>query len=571
MGNSSSRYTKNPASFATSFLPQSSSVVPDSESSTWKSYDYIIVGGGTAGCILASRLSEDPQVSVLLVEAGESHEGNLYSRIPLAFLRLLKTPADWNYQTTPQRTLDGRVVSWPRGRILGGTSSINAMIYHRADPRDFDSWERKGIKGWGYGVLKEYARSRDTLQFAAEGRTFHSDILIGAAFQGASSAAVAAAVNLGLPLNNDLCPNIRDREFEDAESTAGAGAFPAMIDASQQRSSAATAYLTHEVLKRRNLTVAVAVFTERVLFTTEADGTARAVGIQVSSGPSAAKFAAAAKREVIVCGGVVASPHILQLSGIGPASVLQQHQVPVVCELPHVGRNLADHYSGGSLVLRARPNTTLDKYTQNPLMGTAALLQWMFTGKGVMTQLGAQVAIFTRLTTRGAPDLEILVFPVAVTKHGNSVPPLGNNGISVVLLTRRQPALGIDSAQASSKGSVELRSNSVYDPPVVDPKSVSACLLLDVRTLASRPDDANWFWPGDADPDAISDDEIRRFVRERGQSAWHPLCSARMGVDATDSVVDAALRVHGVRGLRVCDGSVFPDQRAADLIRGARV
>ncbi|TBU46490.1 GMC oxidoreductase [Dichomitus squalens] len=581
-----------PSSIATPWTPTVSSVVSKVETEHWKSFDYIIVGGGPAGCVLASRLSEDRTVSVLLVEAGKSHEGNLFSRIPLAWNKLLKSDADWNYDTAPQETIHGRTVYWPRGKILGGTSSINAMIYHQCPPDDFDAWERRGATGWGYANLKHY------FEKALQDGPRKSKVPLLAPV---CAAVLKAAEALGLPIVNDF----------DTEGTLGAGAFAAAVHRAE-RSSAAVAYLSKEVRSRPNLTVVVSTFTERILFTEDLDGVPRAIGVQLSTGPLARRFAVRAKREVILCSGVVGSPQLLQLSGIGDASQLEQLGIPVVRDLPSVGCGLLDHFSAGTLVLRAKPGCTWDHLTQNPLYAALAMMKWLFFGRGPMASLSAQIGIFTKLhdpslpygptplpikdLTSGpnAPDLEFMVFPVAVINYGLGFPRLGNYGISV----------GAVLLKPASTGTVSIRSSSVYDPPNIDPRyfedesDLNALIrgtrfilhlartaplssALDLLSLSTAPQDPDFYWPGDADPDKVSDEELEAWVKTHATSALHPTSSARMGTDLTTSAVDLRLRVHGVRSLRVVDASVFPDQvsghpcvpviaiaeRAADLVK----
>ncbi|KAI0354311.1 GMC oxidoreductase [Trametes cingulata] len=616
MGHASSKvFLNRPSVFATPYAPAGSSLVDGDVVAKWRSYDYVVVGGGTAGCVLASRLSEDPNVTVLLIEAGSSHEQSLFSRIPLGFPRLFQTVYDWKYETTPQKAFAGRAVYWPRGKILGGTSSTNGMIYHRCDPADFDAWERQGAKGWGYELLRKYfckaeryvppaSHVVDPVNHGSDGPWIHTHVPTAPI----CSKIIQAAENLGVPFTHD---------FNTPADTIGAGPFVAAVDEKHARSSSATAYLNPEVLARPNLTVAVTVMTERVLFVEAPDGRRKAVGVQISSTREGPHFAVGAKREVILCAGVIGSPHILQLSGVGPADHLKSLAIPLVHDLPAVGNYLRDHVSAGAIIFRARPGWTWDYLTQNPLSATAAIVRWLVSGTGPMSSLCFQMGMFIRsdderlpfgppLPTKDlssgprAPDLEYMFVPLAVINHGLSYPPAGTKGITVGSLLLK-PA---------SWGTVRLRSSDPYDHPLIDAnyladesdlniliKSVRFILhlartppLSEVLDLHPSSDKESIFWPGDADPEKLTDDEIKEFIKKAGQSALHPVSlpsdshqtsSVRMGTDPTTSAVDTELRVHGLDGLRVVDASVFPDQvsghpcalviamaeRAADLIR----
>ncbi|KAI0739391.1 GMC oxidoreductase [Daedaleopsis nitida] len=583
-----------------------------------KSFDYIIVGGGTAGCVLASRLSEDPSVTVLLLEAGkryghrslsdEYHQGNLLSRMPWGFAQLFHSSSDWAYQTTPQKELNGRSIYWPRGKLLGGSSSVNAMIYHQCAPEDFDAWERSGTEGWGYESMRKYFRR-------AEQYIPHPAHLVDASLHGSDgpwvtshvsiapiiSKITQAAEALGIPFKRDL---------NTSEGTLGVGMFLANIDGKHERSSTATAYLNKDVLSRPNLTVAVSTTTEKVIVSDDF-GLTKAMGVVISTSKDGSRYVVAARKEVILSGGVVGTPQLLMLSGIGPSEELAKHDIHVIRDLPAVGRNLLDHFSAGALPFRAKPGHTWDMYLRSPVRGLLAFLQWLTIGTGPLSTLASPLAVFVRSADKslpygpdlpandcssgpGAPDIEILFTPFAVAENGRGRLPSDTYGITpgTILL------------KPESAGHIELRSADVYDYPLIHAnylatesdwniviKSVRLLLkiantsplkeVLDIRT-SDKPND-EIFWPGDADPDKISTEEIKAFIRAHGQSAWHPTSSAKMGASAHDSVVDLQLRVHGIPNLRVVDASVFPDQvsghpcaavvavaeKAADLIHGS--
>ncbi|KAI0327374.1 GMC oxidoreductase [Cubamyces sp. BRFM 1775] len=606
MGHTSSRsLVYQPSSFATPYTPSVEDFVADDQA-TWRAYDYVIVGGGTAGCVLASRLSEDARHTVLLVEAGDSHEKSFFSRIPLAFVRQFRSPFDWNYATTPQAAFGGRSIYWPRGKILGGSSSINAMVYHRCDPSDFDSWERQGATGWGYASLKKYfikaekyipipSQRVDPYEHGSNGPLSNSHVPIAPI----CSNFLEAAETLGIPLTNDL---------NTSRGTLGVAPFTATVDEKHET----TAYLSADVLKRPNLTVAVCMMTEKVLFAKGSNGTPRAVGIQLSSSHSGPRFAVAANKEVILCAGSIGSPHILQLSGVGCAKHLAEQGIPLVRDLPAVGRNMKDHVTSGPLLFRARAGWTWDYLTQSPWRAAAALAKWFLSGTGPMSSVPFQVGIFVRAdddrlpfgpplpvqdrsSGPQAPDLEFVVVPFAGTNQGLGLPPRGTYGIST----------GSVVLKPASSGTIMIKSKDPYDHPVIDAnyladesdmnmliKSIRFLLrlartppLLDVLDIRTSTTKGDLFWPGDADPDKITDDEIKEFIRDSGHSSWHPVSSVRMGNDPKTSAVDVNLRVHGVDALRVMDASVFPDQisghpcavivamaeKAADMIQGDTV
>ncbi|KAM5540035.1 hypothetical protein V8D89_006175 [Ganoderma adspersum] len=527
MGLSASKCITDPSTFATAYVPGPSNlVVGDDERANWKSFDYVISTICAVGSIIHTY-----------------------------------------------------------------RSSLNALIYHACDPADYDAWEEQGATGYFDKVSRDGPRINKNPSVAP-----------------ITEYGIEAARNIGIPTSTD---------FNTSEGSLGAGIFHAMIDGKNERSSAATAYLNADVMARPNLKVAVKCTTERLFFTQEDGGSPTAVGVLFSQSRDGPKFVVGAKREVILSAGIIGSPQILQLSGVGPADDLETLQIPVVHELPSVGQNLCDHFSPGVICFRAKPGKTLDTLVQSPLRALLAALQWFTFGTGPMATLGGQAGIFTRSDDETlpygphletlpiknlksgprSPDIETIVFPLAITNHGMGVAPPGNYALS----------LGPVILKPASRGYIALSSADPYDHPIIDPRYISdksdlnlvvrsmrlsmniarTAPLVDHLDLRPRsgpdgPDDI--FWPGDADPDTISDDELKRIARIRSISCLHPTSSARMGTDPANSVVDLELRVHGVRGLRVCDASVFPDtvsghpaipvlavaERAADIIKGLK-
>ncbi|OBZ71183.1 L-sorbose 1-dehydrogenase [Grifola frondosa] len=602
MGNSSSKpFVSDPTKFAT---PKTASTLHAGDlDPNWNSYDYIIVGGGTAGCVLASRLSENPDVTVLLIEAGARNDDVLFSRIPLAFSRMFRGPYDWQYETTwiyieffrsreltfcsPQKSLQGRSIYWPRGKLLGGSSSINLMIYHHCAPEDFDAWVRQGAHGWGYETMRKYFNK-------AERYIPHSSHDLDPSLHGTSGPWITSHVPCA-PISDrilEACDEVGISQIKDlntSEGTLGASRFVAFVDEKHERSSTATAYLDEKVLKRPNLMVVVSVVTEKVLFSSDADGMPRAIGVQVSTSKSGPSFVVGANKEVILCAGTVASPQLLMVSGVGPAGHLSKFDIPIVCDLPAVGKNLLDHFTSGSMAIPFETGPMCSLACQIGIFVRSDDHQLHFNQEGSAALPTSDMTSGTR-----APDVELAVFPFTVINSGLTQPPRGTSGITA----------GAILLKPCSKGKIELKSSSIWDHPLIDAnylshqsdvnmmikatrlllrvaRTKSLSTWLDVKNSAEPTGD--FFWPGDADPDTVSDDNLIAWMRQHGQSAWHPTSSAKMGCSPSDSVVDPQLRVHGIRALRVVDASVFPDQvsghccavvvavaeRAADLINSA--
>ncbi|KZT24121.1 GMC oxidoreductase [Neolentinus lepideus HHB14362 ss-1] len=579
MGNFQSKLVSDPSRVGT---PSS-----ETDKTAWRSYDYVIVGGGTAGCVLASRLSEDRGTTVLLIEAGKSNQGVLESRMPLAFPKLFFTQYDWNYETIPQSALNDRKVHWPRGKLLGGTSSINALLHHHSAPEDYDNWVKLGMTGWGYNDLLPYFRKAENYTPSAS----HPDVDV--SLHGSSGpwhtrqadlppvchAIVESCEKIGIPYSKD---------FNTKAGTIGAANFIEFVDQKGERSSTATAYLTPDVLSRPNLTVLVETSTERIIFSDEL-ATPRAIGVELSHAPAAPRYRVAANREVIVCAGVVGTPQLLMISGIGPKSELERFNITPVSVLEAVGKNLSDHLSPGAVVFPCKPGHSLDNLSK-PIGAAVAAVRWLLTGKGPMSHTVVPGAAFFRsdnpnlpfgpgseylvedLTTGpGAPDAELTWFPLVAHPSGMGMMPKGTQGIT----------LGGILLQPKSKGSITLKSTSVWEKPVIngnymqDETDLNFLIrivylqqalaqtppLRDLLDLKGDVADVNSiFWPGDARPGTLTEEALKKWLSVNATSAWHPVGSARMGTSAKDSVADLELRVYGVTGLRICDTSVFPTQ-----------
>jgi choline dehydrogenase len=486
-------------------------------------HDVVIVGAGTAGCVLASRLTEDPSLSVLLLEAG-TRSRKLEVKIPAAFSRLYRTKVDWGDSTVPQPSLDGREVVFPRGRMLGGSASMNAMMVLRGHRDDYDAWAAAGCFGWGWADVEPYfARSARGAFPLAE---LQDRSVLAEAF-------VHSAQAVGIPFSDDL----------NAESNEGVGFVP-VSQRHGRRFSVVDGYLA-PARRRPNLTVVTGARATRVVLE---DG--RATGIAYRLDGEGEEVAQCA-REVVLCAGAIGTPHLLQLSGIGPPRALDAAGVERVLEAPGVGANLVDHLANGLLV-RSKGVETLASADS-----LRNLVRWALRGRGPLaSNLGEAVAFTRSRAGRGAPDIELLLAPVLFEDEGLTQPTEHGFTLAVVLLEPR------------SSGTVLLRSADPFELPAIDPRYLSdpggedeATLLrglrLARRVLAQEP--LSSFVDGEILPgdDKRSDDDLRAHLRALSQTLYHPAGTCRMGSDA-GSVVDPQLRFRGIAALRVADASVMP-------------
>ncbi|HSI98107.1 MAG TPA: GMC family oxidoreductase N-terminal domain-containing protein [Gaiellaceae bacterium] len=487
-------------------------------------HDVVIVGAGTAGCVLASRLTENPELSVLLIEAG-ARARRLEARIPAAVSRLYRTEVDGGDSTVPQRELDGREVVFPRGRALGGSTVMNAMMVLRGHPSDYDEWAASGCPGWSWSDVRPvFARSAEGPFPLAKLPSRH--VL--------SDAFVHAAQAAGIPFTADL----------NAEETVGVGFVP-VSQRRGRRFSVVDGYL-RPALRRPNLTVVTGALVSRILVES-----GRAVGVAYRPHGEDRDEEALAGRDVVLAAGAIGSPHLLQLSGIGPREVLDDAGVELVHELPGVGANLLDHLANGLLVKTQGVETLMSAESRRNLA------TWAVRGRGPLTSnLGEAVAFVRTRPDARAPDLELLFVPVLFEEEGLKQPTEHGFTLAVVLL------------QPQSAGTVSIRTGDPLAPAAIDPCYLTDPAGADMRTLLyglrlARRVVAQQPLAGFVDEELLpgagarTDDELVAHVRALSQTLYHPAGTCRMGTDAL-AVVDPQLRVRGIDRLRVVDASVIP-------------
>ena len=526
-------------------------------------YDYIIVGAGSAGCVLANRLSEDPACRVLLLEAGPS-DWHPFIHMPAGLAKLVgRKGVNWDYNTAPEPALDGRSLWWPRGKVLGGSSSINAMCYIRGHARDYDEWAALGADGWHWSnVLPYFKRSEGNQRGGSE---YHGgDGPLGVSDprhkNPLSEVFLQAARQAGHDGSDDF-NGARQDGFGWYQTTTRDGA----------RSSSARAYLA-PVRKRPNLTVVTHATASRITF--EGD---RATGVVYAVGGKGAR-SELARHEVILCGGALNSPQLLMLSGIGPAEHLRTHGIAVRKDLPGVGGNLQDHLDVCTMT-RCTQGLSYDQ-----LSDVAVGLQYYLFKSGPGTSNIAEAGGFLRskLAEDERPDIQFHFVPAQLDDHGrNRLPGNGYTLHACGLHPRSRGRLRLASANPADK--VRIEAGYLSDPDGYDLKVMLEALRLSREILAQpafAPYRGEELFPGDQLQDEA---DLVAFIRRKAESIYHPVGTCRMGAaDDAGAVVDPQLRVHGVSGLRVVDASVMPKlvggntnaptmmiaERAADLIRG---
>jgi choline dehydrogenase-like flavoprotein len=501
-------------------------------------FDYVIVGAGSAGCVIAYRLVKAGQ-RVLLLEAGPSHDVK-YVHMPATFVRVLGTERSWMYQTVPQAHANGRTMFVPQGRMTGGGSSINAMVYIRGNAADYDDWAAAGCRGWAWAdVLPAFKRAENNVRFsgAMHGTDGPLHVCDTRHRHPLSLAFLKGAQEAGLAYNDDFNSGRQE----------GVG-FYQTTTLEGSRAGTAMAYLA-QVQQDRNLTLANGAHALRILID---GGLAR--GVEYRRGDGTVQRATA-EREIVVTAGTLATPKLLQVSGVGPGPLLQQLGIPVHADLPGVGENYQDHLE---IIAHGRCRDPISMFGQDK--GLTALkhgLQWTLFKTGLLTSNVVECGGFVDTVGGGRPDVQFHVLPVLVGDIDRPMPEI--HGISV------DPCF----LHPKSRGRVHAKSPDAMQPPEFDGGYLSEQDDVDtlvrglklarriLRMPSMRKVIAEELYPGARDD--IPDAELEQFVRQYAKTVYHPVGTCRMGGEADAwAVVDSELRVRGIRGLRVCDASVMP-------------
>jgi choline dehydrogenase len=502
-------------------------------------FDYVVVGAGSAGCVLANRLSANGKHSVLLLEAGPK-DSNIWIHVPIGYAKLFKEKTvNWMYQTEPEPGLGGRQVFQPRGKVLGGSSSINGLLYVRGQHEDYDRWRQRGNIGWGYDDVLPYFKKAENQQRGADdyhgaggplsvSDWRHEDPL--------SEAFVKAAVETGIPFNPDF--NGRAQE--------GAGFFQTTTRRGR-RASSAYSYL-RPAMARGNLHVETSALAQRILFNGRR---AKAVEYKQNGNLRTAH----ARKEVLVSSGAYNSPQLLQLSGVGPADLLKTHGIEVVLDARGVGNDLQDHLQV-RIVTRCAQKVTLNDVVNHPVRRAMAGVRYALSRSGPLTiAAGTSGAFFKTNPRLASPDIQIHFIPFSTDKMGEKLHPFSGFTASVCQL------------RPESRGSLKIRSADPSSPPEIRINYLAtetdrAAFIDGIRALrkilaapALKSYCVEEVYPG---VKAASDEDLLDYCRKTGSTVYHPTSTCRMGNDPL-AVVDQRLRVRGIEGLRVVDASVMPD------------
>jgi choline dehydrogenase len=509
-------------------------------------FDYLIIGAGSAGCVLANRLTEDGKHTALVLEFGGS-DRSIYIQMPSALSIPMNMPRyNWGYQTEPEPQLGGRRLSTPRGKVLGGSSSINGMVYVRGNPLDFERWQAQGAAGWSYSDVLPYfkrAEHRDEGGDEYRGSSGPLQTRYGTLQNPLHHAWLAAAEQAGYPRSGDM-NGYQQEGFGRLDMTVGAG----------RRSNGVNSHL-RAAMGRPNLTVRTGAMVTRIEFTGR-----RATGVRYRVGQS--EFTVCARREVLLCAGAIASPQLLKLSGVGPAAELASHGIPVVQALPGVGENLQDHLEFYFQVACTQPITLYSSL--GPLSRLRIGLRWLLFKDGLGASNHFETGGFIRSRAgMKFPDIQYHFLPMAVSYDGSSLAK--EHGFQA----------HVGPMRSKSHGWVRLASARVEDHPKIffnymshpdDWSEMRACVRL-TRELFSQhafdPYRGREIQPGAA---VQTDQQIDDFIRQHVETAYHPSCTCKMG-SATDpqAVVDPAGRVIGLDGLRIVDASIMPSITTGNL------
>lgn len=504
-----------------------------------KVYDYIVIGAGSAGCVLADRLSASGEHSVLLLEAG-GKDRNIWIHVPLGYGRtFFNRTVNWMFETEPQPGLNDRRIAQPRGKCLGGSSSINGLLYVRGQRQDYDGWRDLGNRGWGYDdVLPLFKRSEDQQRGAnpwhgAGGPLPVTDL---PEKHPIAEAFIAAGVKAGVPRNPDF----------NGERQEGIGTFQATAKRGLRYSTAKS--FLRQALKRPNLDLLMHAQVTKILF----DGV-RASGVAFLHEGRPGEVAA--RREIILSAGAIQSPQILQLSGIGPGGLLRQHGIPVVKELPGVGENLQDHVQA-RFIFETKQKITLNDDMANPLRQVRMGLNYIFTRKGPLGWWAGIAGAFIKTRPElDRPDVQFHLYPFSTDRKDRPI----LHPFSGFTLTVCQ-------VRPYSRGYVRIKSADPMVPPAISPnylgdprdaEVLAAGMQMAKKVAAAEPLASMIKSEKEPGPSVRSDEELLAFLRAKAMSVYHPVGTCRMGHD-DNAVVDDELKVHGVVGLRVVDASIMP-------------
>ncbi len=523
--------------------------------------DFVVVGAGSAGCVMATRLSEDPRTRVVLLEAG-GQDDNRWIHIPLGFGKTFADPSvNWCYETEPDPGANGRRIFWPRGKVLGGSSSINGMVYIRGQHEDFDLWRQMGCTGWSAtDVLPYFKRAEHQVRGPNDWHSTGGPLVVSDVpdKHEICEAFIRACNDLGYPTNPDFNGAAQDGVgYHQTTTTNG------------KRCSTAKGYL-HPVMDRPNLRVITGALAQRIIFTGK-----RATGVDFTQ--DNLPFSVRVRREVILCGGAINSPQLLLLSGVGPQAQLAAHGIEVVHHSPGVGQAMQDHYSA-PIKLKCRFPITVNDVMQSNLKKLRTGLEYYLLRRGPMAAISAQVALFARTRPELAtPDIKMSISIFSADRPQDGLHKW--SGFTIIVYQLRP----------ESRGEIRLKSANPQDPPAMIPnylatetdrRTITDGLMLGRRLLAMPKMQhyvAEEFLPG---PAVTTDAQMLEHARNCGGTVFHPTSTCKMGID-TMAVVDPELRVIGIHGLRVVDASVMPTvvsgntnaatimiaEKAADLVR----